>query len=249
MKLAMLARGVGTLALLAWAYGAQALPVTIEDRYQGADGHGYGDRIGSRDYEVERMEVTRHNSGAGPRLNVKVFTYFNQARDPYGTSFGDLFLSVDGWKPFGAAPFASDHHGNGETWEFVFDTSDNRLFGGDFEILLAEQVAPATVVPGAIVRNGQEVLRGAGGVEAGSASWVSLSQASSAPGLLGYLEYDILLRDLGLGGRYQLGLKWGMSCANDTIEGVVLGVSEPPMWPAILASLLVGSAVRARRRP
>lgn len=239
-------RSAFALLLSALAGSAFALPVVIADHYQGADGHGYGDRIGSRDYEVERMEVSHYGAGLAQRMNVKVFTYFNQERDRYGTTFGDLFISTDGWRPVGSAPYATDHHGNGERWEYVFDTSENRLYGGDFEILLAQQVAPATLVPGSIVRDGQEVLRGAGGVQAGTSNWMSLAHVSPASGVLGYLEYDIALRDLGLGGRYNLGLKWGMSCANDTIEGSVQRVSEPPLWSLVLAAAVVAARRRAR---
>lgn len=248
MNLRILAHRAAALALLGLAQTAFAAPIIIADRYQGAAGHGYGDRIGTRDYEVSHLEVTRAGAGIHQRLNVKVFTYFNQARDPYGTTFGDLFLSVDGWRPFGAAPHALDHHSNGESWEFVFDTSEDRLYGGDFQILRAEHVAPATTIPGAIVRDGQEVLRGSGGVAAGAGNWVSLAQASPAAGVLGYLEYDIALRDLGLAGPFELGLKWGMSCANDTIEGLVVGVSEPPMWSVMIAALAVWPTVARRRR-
>lgn len=236
-----------TALALTGAGAAQAVPVTIADTYRGSDNHGYGDRIGVRDYEVDRMEIAQYGSGPARRLNVKVFTYFHESRDPYGTTFGDLFLSTDGWRPFGTAPYSLDHHGNGEGWEFVFDTSENRLYGGDFEILLAEQVAPATSTPGAVVRDGQEVLRGNGGTVAGGSSWVSLANASSAQGVLGYLEYDIALDDLGLGGSYALGLKWGMSCANDTIEGLVTHVSEPPLWAAWLAVLPAWRLTRRRR--
>ena len=243
----LVARHAGALLLLAAAGAAQAVPVTIVDTYRGTDAHGYGDRIGSREYEVERMDVSRYASGGAQRLNVKVYTYFNEARDRYGTLFGDLFLSTDGWSPFGSAPYGFDHHGNGETWEFVFDTSANRLYGGSFEMLLAEQVAPATTVPGAVVRDGQEVLRGGGGDAVGTDNWVSLAEVSSAPGQLGYLEYDIALADLGLSGSYSLGLKWGMSCANDTIEGLVQHVSEPPVW-AMWWTGLLGWAAFARRR-
>lgn len=241
---------MAALVCAAFMADAQALPVnttTIVDAYEGAATHGYGDRIGNLDYEVERLDVVRYGSGSDQRLNVKVYTYFNQARDSYGTQFGDLFLSVDGWRPYGSAPYALDDHSNGEDWEFVFDTSANQLYGGAFEILLAEQVAPSITHPGSTVRNGQEVLRGVGGVAVGTTNWVSLANASTAVGVLGYVEYDLLLADLGLSGSYDLGLKWGMTCANDSIEGLVHNVSEPPLWALSLVPALLLWGRRRRR--
>ncbi len=231
------------------AHGSPISPVTIQDTYQGSNDHGYGDRIGGQDYEVERMEASVYGSGSVTRINVKIFTYFNQALDQYGTQFGDLFLSTDGWHPNGAAPYTADDYSNGEDWEFVFDTSENRLYGGAFSILRSEQTVPFITMSHAVVRDGQEVLRGSGGTALDPSSWVSLANASAGSGQLGYIDYDIGLSALGLGNDFNLGLKWGMSCANDTIEGLVAhSVPEPPVWAALLAGLLAWTVTGRRRR-
>ncbi len=131
----------------------------------------------------------------------------------------------------------------------VFDTSENRLYGGAFTIVRSEQAVPFITMSHAVVRDGQEVLRGSGGTALDASSWVSLANASAAAGQLGYIEYDVGLSALGLGNDFNLGLKWGINCANDTIEGLVAhSVPEPPVWAALLAGLLGWFVAGHRRR-
>lgn len=221
------------VALIALGAG-QASATVIEDNYWGADGHGYGDRIGNDSYEVHNMEV----SFSGDFLNVRVNTNFNADGDPYGVDFGDLFISSDGWNPHGSAPYQDDDASNGEDWEFVFDTSENRLYGGNFDIALSDDRMDSSRY---IFRNGQEVQRAGGGtaLEGGS---VDLSQAGEG----GYIEYSVLTSSLGLNGD-SIGFKWGMTCANDTIEGSV-SVPEPHGLLLLGAGLLGLGIARRKKR-
>jgi hypothetical protein len=208
----------------------------INDNYIGSNDHGWGDRIGVDHYEIYSLEV----NFSGAFLNVRVNTNFDEATDPYHlVKFGDLFISTDGWDPNGSAPYYNDNAGNGEDWEFVFDTDAGSLYGGDFDILTSDDLIPS----GYIFRNGQEVQRADNGNKLAGSS-VSLDNTGNG----GYLEYNILLSSLDLTGSGELGLKWGMSCANDTIEGAVHYDVPEPATTALIALGLLGLGIGARRR-
>lgn len=192
-----------------------ASALIIEDTYWGSENHGWGDRIGDSSYEVYNMDVAI----SGGYLNVRVNTNFDESVDNYGIKFGDLFISNNGWKPFGSAPYTSDNAITGEAWEFVFDTDKEMLYGDEFTISRSDDLLDASRY---IFRNGQEVQRDTGGVALAGSS-VDLSEVGTG----GYLEYNILLSSLGVISG-DIGLKWGMTCANDTIEGSIpVSVPEP----------------------
>ncbi|VAX08359.1 hypothetical protein MNBD_GAMMA25-540 [hydrothermal vent metagenome] len=94
-----------------------------------------------------------------------------------------------------------------------------------------------------IFRNGQEVQRGTDGT-ALSGSSVNLSNA----GYGGYIEYNILLSSLGaING--DIGLKWGMTCANDTIEGVYHHESVPEPGTFLLVGIGLLGMLRIAQKP
>lgn len=216
----------------------QVSATLIQDNYIGSNNHGYGDVIASPSeydhYNISNMDVTL----GGGYMTVRVNTGFSEADDLYGVRFGDLFISTNGWHPYGSAPYYQDNASNGEGWEYVFDTSANTLYGGSFSILTSDYFFGSS---GYVYRNGQEVQRGTGGTAANGGS-VDLSHA----GIGGYIEYNILLSDLGISGDTQIGLKWGMTCANDTIEGVA-SVPEPGAL-MLLGLALLGLSLTARLR-
>lgn len=214
------------------AFSTSAFGTIYQDTYWGADDNGYGDRIGRDHYEIFNAEVTFSDT----YMHVVINTNFSEANDYFNISYGDLFISVDGWAPFGDAPYAGDNATNGENWEFVFDTSAGALYGGDFGIYLSDDVmGPYTY------RNGQEVLRSEGGTEY-SGSTVNLLNA----GYDGFIEYNILLSSLGISSDSEIGLKWGMTCANDTIE---VGVNVPEPGSLLMFGLgILGLGIVSRRK-
>ena len=226
-----------SVACAAMMVAGTASAYTISDTYYGSNDHGLGDRIGSSTFEVHGMDV----SFAGGFMDVTVYT--NYINGTLSTTFGDLFISTNGWAPFGSAPYLSDNASNGEVWEFVFDTSANKLVGGAFGTVLSSGPSGSTW------RDGQEVLRAGGtGSEFSDGSSVDLTGACPGSGC-GSIKYHINMASLGYDSINDpgIGLHWAMTCANDVIEG---GVKVPePGTLALLGLSLVGiSAARISRK-
>jgi len=231
---------------------AQALPIStaiINDVYWGSNDHGYGDVISSSSskefFNVDHLKVVFNNDHL---VNVTVYTGFNQndAR-ALGTKYGDLFISTTGWHPYAGtdpAHFKQDSYSNtGTQWKYVIDTSEGgALYGGAFSVYQSQNLIPS----GYIFRNGQIVQRKAGGtlLDIDAVLFGSEVYAGKTYNTL-YYTFDGDL--LGIHAGDELAFKWGMTCANDTIEGqAVVPVPEPAPLPLLAAG--VGAGWVARRR-
>ncbi|AZZ92719.1 PEP-CTERM sorting domain-containing protein [Hahella sp. KA22] len=222
------------LSLSVAAVSAHA--VTINDGYNGAGLSYNADVFGDPNvYQVDRMEVTYDSDN----LYVSVFTNFFEGADSYGHKYGDLFISVDGWSPFGNAAdrYKDDDITNGEKWEFALDTSTGDLYSLSMVDYMDQLVSSGT---SSSVRKNQEVAvnTSKATLVAGETSSADLSGVSTTVGTMGVLSFTLTLADLGitdLSSSTALGLRWAATCANDVIEG---GLSVPE--PGTLAMLGLG---------
>jgi hypothetical protein len=228
-----------------------ATTYTILDKYWGANDNGWGDIIGNAAYyDISKMMVTYE---AGKLKYVDIYSsYFNNIGQD-NTKLGDLFISTNGWNPNTNDPngqyYANDNFNkSGEKWEYglVLDNPLSTL-GGIFDVyrITDTNVGLSYSNPGWIFRNGQEVEVITNAIDKmawGNGAW-SLHN-------IGGLDTDDFMR-FDLSGLTTYGFTgfpgafhWGMSCANDVIEGVI----PEPSTLLLLGSGLLGFGVFARFR-
>ncbi|MCF6290277.1 MAG: hypothetical protein L3J03_04700 [Desulfobacterales bacterium] len=262
-----------TAGLLFFAMTGPVKAATIDDNYVGA---GYSEDVYGRIgiYDIDRMDV----SFSGSTMEVKIFSdffWFLNQQNSSATSashhcgggsssginwtLGDLFLSSNGWNPFGSAPYGSDDHSNGEIWEYavVLDSHDASTTSGNLALYQVDQgrivLSTTSATPN---RPGHEVLydhNGLAWVNNGTWEFTFVNgnnYSETAPDdVYDYMtmSFDIAGTNLTSSGT---GLHWAETCANDVIEGP--GSSPVPIPPSALllfpgVAILVGNRIRLRK--
>ncbi len=199
-------------------------------------------------FDIDEMTVNIDNSG---NVTVSIATDYSEARG-LGTEYGDLFISTDGWTPYGDSPYMDDIITNGESWEYVFDT-DSFVSGTDENPIYS--TASGTFVTsdnkhGASsedyhFRHDQEVQFAAGDPDDFSGTGYFYDDVD------GYLTYAFNLDDLGLSAdeAQELGFRWTMTCANDIIEGGVKWKPVPEPGTILLLGMgLIGIGAIGRKK-
>jgi hypothetical protein len=215
---------------------------TINDTYWGGTPNHAGwdkDIIGEYSlFGIDSMDVTR----SGNNMTVVIHTPFASAylanpNRTYGFALGDLFISNNGWKPYGVGPsYIEDTDIFGETWEFGVNASGvYSLVGATINYTNLNGYNPSSWV----YRAGQEWTFVPTGLSLGSAT-MAINNFENT------ITYNFNITGLSLTGTEVLGFHWTMQCGNDVIEGAA-PVPEPATM-LLLGTGLVGLVGFGRKK-
>lgn len=233
--------------LLTVSVPVMASPININDLYYGGDDHGYGDVIGDASkFGISSMDVDLVGNWLSVTINTQfaangLGTFTGLTPNGKGIGFGDLFLSSDGWAPSGTAPYLNDDNTNGEVWEYGISLSDkwSTASGSSLYSLTGSNDDSALLsddfLDSGVFRNGQEVA-----VDTGSSYASLLGNLTSFSNTANSITFGLDISGTSLQGASSIGIHWGMTCGNDTIEGAYDVPSVPE--PASIILMLLGVA-------
>ena len=223
---------VPLLTLFLFASGAMAY--TIADNYIGAaptHSSYVGQDVIGAGFDIQYLDVV-YEAGV---LDVKIYTDYADNIGRFYTDVGDLFISTDGWNPYGTAPYLLDQASNGEDWEYVLHIDgddDVGLYAVNDENIVLSYVA----YPTWIYRAGQEVEY------APDANESALAYGSWGVDQTDDFIWFTITYDFG----NSLAFHWAETCGNDTIEGAA-SIPEPSNM-FLLGTALIGLAGLGRKK-
>lgn len=234
--------------LVLFLAAGSAMGYTIDDNYIGEEDYGRGDVIGEvDDFEIDRAEL----SLSGTTLTVDIYTNFagkagslfsGYTTDGNGIGYGDLFLTKNWIQTTGVA-----NEWDNNIWDFVL-ILDDRLSntGGDVSLFSVTDVTSIEysedfMTGSAIWRDGQEVAYNPpnGQNSLATGTWSVNADAD-------YISFVMDINSTTLLSGNNIGIHWGMTCANDVIEGAA-PVPEPATM-LLLGTGLLGLASLGRRK-
>lgn len=255
-------------ALLGASGTLAAAPINVVDNYVGADadstfysGVNYGDVVGDNNsFDISSMDVSQNGSIFDFTVNTafagKAGTLFHSlTQGGTGIGYGDLFLA-NNWTPEGTAPYVNDDAANGTDWTWGLRLSDRyNDNGGDISLFRLQGSNPETsiisdeLMTGGDWRRGQEVLIDDGTNAANSGHVSFIGSVGSWTSSTGQLNINANLSQTDLLNGNTLAFHWGMTCANDVIEGQVDITKVPEPGTIGLVALALVGIFFMRRRP
>jgi len=244
------------LSLAVFLVSGNSFAYTIMDNYRGGEEVNYAntDVVGPIDKnDTTKMEVTI----SGNDLAVDVYSRYLNNIGYLDTELGDLFISTNGWNPYGVEPYEDDTYITGEPWEYalVLDDHDGALNTGYLSLWGIEQGTTRLSDYYKLshsnwggYRKSQEVRFDPtpGEVELATGSW-EIFNSSSDPDTDDYLRFSINYTGISaFENASELGFHWTFTCANDVIEGSA-SVPEPATL-LLLGSGFIGLAVVGRKK-
>jgi hypothetical protein len=225
--------------------------------YWGADGHGYGDVIGSSTYNINGATITR----AGSVLTITIATNFagHAGSDLWaapalgGIGYGDVFLSQV-WNPFGSdANHINDNAANGTKWSYGLNLNTRMSnTGGTFELY---QLNGATNASNILNSNSFITCGTSCSYRNGQATAVNTSSSTvKDTGVQGtwtvianqQIQFTLDMTSTSLLNFSSFAMHWGETCQNDVVEGITRVLPLPGSVPLVAIGL--GAMLVLRRR-
>ena len=190
--------------------------VTISDRSGGAIYWGgkyvnikpsaYTDAIGSRS-KVDQMEVIMNNDIVTVKITGPYFfNYVHNLKRTRDAPPGDLYISSQGWRVSGSAPYTKDIFEASEGWDYVVSFETKKVYTLKFS-----DITMTSALPHVSKYRAHQAWRGGYG-EAVDEAEVILTDKD--------LSFIFSVRNMVL--HSEIGLHWTMKCGNDIIEGSAL---------------------------